>query len=170
MVIQRKQPYRFVRSKAILNSYLFDRDYQAEFKKPSEIAEDKKAERRAEMMKGRGPETLVGLTDIGVFEDAKAYYAKHGVKTFANLYYGDQVYDSEEENERKLMEMLVPFCGGARDRLIRVFKSSGQYHNNMPDNYYEKMASECLPKIPKSDTEMVSNNTANKRRKSNNTK
>ncbi|MBR1676885.1 MAG: hypothetical protein IJ706_06230 [Clostridia bacterium] len=71
---------------AIINSYLFDRDYQAEFKKPSEIAEEEKTKRRAEMMKGRGPETLVGLTDIGVFEDEKAYYAKHGVKTFANLY------------------------------------------------------------------------------------
>lgn len=101
------------------------------------------------------------MTDIGVFEEAKAHYAKRGVKTFENLYYGDQVYDSEEENERKLMEMLVPFCGGDRDCLIRVFKSSGQYRKDMPDGYYEKIAADCLPKAPQSDTKTPASNTKN---------
>lgn len=38
---------------AVIDSRLFDRDYQAEFKKPSEIAEEEKAERRAKEMEGR---------------------------------------------------------------------------------------------------------------------
>ena len=152
---------------AVIDSRLFDREYQIEIKKPSEIAEEEKAERRAKRMEGRGPETLVGLTDIGVFEEAKAHYAKGGVKTFENLYYGDQVFDGEEENERKLMEMLVPFCGGDRDRLIRVFKSSGQYRKDMPDGYYEKIAADCLPKAPQSDTKTPASNTKNPQMNSN---
>lgn len=118
-----------------------------EYAPPSVIYEKRKAERRAEVMKGRGPETLVGLTYIGVYEDAKEHYAKHGIKTFENLYYGDQVYDGEEENERKLMELLVSFCGGDRERLITVFKSSGQYSKDKPDDYYDKMADACLKDI-----------------------
>ena len=57
------------------------------------------------------------------------------------------MYDSEEENERKLMELLAPFCGGDRERLITVFKSSGQYNKDKPYDYYDKMADACLKDI-----------------------
>ena len=50
-------------------------------------------------MKGRGPETIVGLVNIGVFEDAKTQYTEQGIKMFENLYYGDQLYDSEEKKQ-----------------------------------------------------------------------
>ncbi|MBO6263532.1 MAG: nucleotidyl transferase AbiEii/AbiGii toxin family protein, partial [Clostridia bacterium] len=118
-----------------------------EYAPPSVIYERRKAERRAKIMEGRGPETLVGLVNISVFEDAKAHYIEHGIEIFENLYYGDQVYDSEEENERKLMELLAPFCGGDRERLITVFKSSGQYNKDKPYDYYDKMADACLKDI-----------------------
>ena len=118
-----------------------------EYAPPSVIYEKWKAERRAEVMKGRGPETLVGLINISVFEDAKEHYAKHGIKTFENLYYSDQVYDSEDKNEYRLFELLAPFCGGDKERLITVFKSSGQYNNDKPDDYYNKMADACLKDI-----------------------
>lgn len=145
---------------AVVDSRLFDRDYQTEFKKPSEIAEELKAKQ----MRGRGPETLIGLTDIGVLEDARDYFAKRGLKSFENLYYGDQVYESTEENERKLMELLALFCDGDRDRLVRVFKSSGQYRNDTPDDYYEKIAADCLAKKRK-DGPIRSNGTIKTSRK-----
>lgn len=85
-----------------------------------------------------------------------------------SLYCGDQVYDSEEENERKLMGLLAPFCGGNIERLITVFKSSGHYNKDKPDDYYDKIADACLKDIadmskkPKSDNATKRNFSFNK--------
>ncbi len=117
------------------------------YERPSIIYERYKAEQRARIMEGRGPETLVGLENIGVFEEAKEYYAKHGIKSFENLYYGEQLYDSKEKNERRLIKLLVPFSGWNKERLIYVFKSSGQYNKDNPDDYYDKMVDGCIKEM-----------------------
>lgn len=117
------------------------------YERPSIIYERYKAEQRARIMEGRGPETLVGLDNIGVFEEAKEYYSKHGIKSFENLYYGEQLYDSKEKNERKLIKLLVPFSGWNKERLIYVFKSSGQYNKDNPDDYYDKMVDGCIKEM-----------------------
>ena len=42
------------------------------------------------------------------------------------------------------MTRLAMFVGGDKERLLRVFKSSGQYREGKPNAFYEEMASKSL--------------------------
>lgn len=58
---------------AIIDRHLFDREYQIEYKKPSEIAEEEKTERRAKKMEGRGPETLIEFVSKEIVSNKKDF-------------------------------------------------------------------------------------------------
>ena len=65
---------------------------------------------------------------------------KQGAK-FSALFNGLDVLGSEEKNERSLMARLAVHTSD-RDKLMRVFKASGQYRDDKPNAYYERMATE----------------------------
>ena len=90
-------------------------------------------------------ESLTSLGDIEVFEKTKAACAKRA--SFERLYYGEQIFNDEEKNAFQLMQYLACFCEDDKEKLLRVFKSSGQYCKNKPIEYYEKLASDALEKI-----------------------
>lgn len=92
----------------------------------------------------RGPETLVGLRYISVFEEAREHYKSRPDSHFEDLYYGNRVLSSEEKDEEQLMLYLIPFCEGDKERLMRVFKSSWQYRDAKPTGYYDDMADRIL--------------------------
>ena len=128
----------------IVDSCLFELDYPGIYVFPSELVEYFDKKHRQYIMKGRGPESLTGLDDIEVFEKTKAAWAKSYL--FERLYYGEQVFN-EEENAFQLMHYFACFCENDASRLLRVFKSSGQYCKNKPIEYYEKMATAALKKV-----------------------
>ena len=129
----------------IVDSCLFELDYPGVYVPPDELLEYFKKKHREHIMKGRGPESLTGLGDIEVFEKTKAACAKRA--SFERLYYGEQIFNDEEKNAFQLMQYLACFCEDDKEKLLRVFKSSGQYCKNKPIEYYEKLASDALEKI-----------------------
>ena len=92
-------------------------------------------------MAERGIETLTLMTDRDIVEQANK--TKNGEK-FIQLYNGISVLGSEEKDERSLMTRLAMFCEDDQEQLLRVFKSSGQYHDEKPNSFYEKMAKESM--------------------------
>ena len=70
----------------------------------------------------------------------KASKTKQGAK-FSALFNGLDVLGSEEKNERSLMARLAVHTSD-KDKLMRVFKASGQYRDDKPNAYYERMATE----------------------------
>lgn len=114
-----------------------------EYVKPSIVAArqvrtetDKKAD-----MNGRGVESLSRMSDRDVVE--KASTTKNGEK-FVSLYNGERLLESEEKDERSLMARIAMFVGGDKAQLMRVFQSSGQYRDEKPNSFYEKMAEQSL--------------------------
>ena len=118
-----------------------------EYAPPSVIYEKWKAEQRAKKMEGRGFESLTRLSDMCLYDDTKKLFESRGNSKFEDLYYGDQVYKDEETNERQLMMYLAVLSNNDKEMLLRVFKSSGQYNKDKPDDYYDKMADACLKDI-----------------------
>lgn len=112
---------------------------------PSEAAEQAAAEAAvvgavvAVDMTERGIESLTRMDDRDVVD--KASKTKHGDK-FLALFNGEAVLDTEEKNERSLMARLAMFTGEDKEQLLRVFRASGQYHEDKPNSYYEKMAAD----------------------------
>lgn len=51
---------------------------------------------------------------------------------------------SEEKEERSLMARLAMFCNGDKEQLLRVFRSSGQFRDDKPNAFYERMAGESM--------------------------
>ena len=92
-------------------------------------------------MSERGIESLTKMTDRDVVE--RASKTKNGEK-FSQLYNGLSILGSVEKDERSLMTRLAMFCNGDQEQLLRIFKSSGQYHDEKPNAFYEKMAKESL--------------------------
>lgn len=88
-------------------------------------------------MADRGIESLTRMDDREVVEQASK--TKHGEK-FLSLFNGESVLDSEEKNERSLMARLAMFTGENTEQLLRIFRASGQYRDDKPNAYYEKMA------------------------------
>lgn len=128
----------------VIESYLFESDYPGLIR-PDKWIEYVTAKERKRNMRGRGPESLRGLNDIGVYEDAKKIFSKNN--NFEKLYYGEKVFKEEEKAEHQLMLYLAYCCEDDKDRLLRVFKSSAQYRKDKPKEHYENMATECLNKI-----------------------
>lgn len=89
-------------------------------------------------MTGKGIESLTRMEDRDLVE--RASKTKQGAK-FSALFNGVDVLGSEEKNERSLMARLAVYTSD-KDKLMRVFKASGQYRDDKPNAYYEKMATE----------------------------
>ena len=89
---------------------------------------------------GRGIEGLTRMEDRELVE--KASGGRHGPK-FSALFNGIAVLGSEEKNERSLMARLAVHTSD-KDKLLRVFRASGQYRDEKPNAYYSQMADEEL--------------------------
>ena len=92
-------------------------------------------------MTERGIESLTRMGDRDVVE--RASKTRDGAK-FTQLYRGISVLETEEKNERSLMSRLAMFCNGDKEQLLRVFKSSGQFRDEKPNSFYERMAEQSL--------------------------
>jgi len=92
-------------------------------------------------MSARGIDNLTVMSDRDVVE--RASKTKNGDK-FTKLYNGEAVLGNEEKDERSLMTRLAMFCGGDKDKLLRIFKSSGQFRDEKPNSFYELMAGDSL--------------------------
>ena len=90
-------------------------------------------------MTGRGIESLTRMDDREVYD--KASKTKHGDK-FLALFNGEKVLGTEEQNERSLMARLAMHTGENTEQLLRIFRASGQFREDKPNAYYEKMAKE----------------------------
>ena len=86
-------------------------------------------------------ESLTRMSDREVIERAKKATGK---ETFLRLYNGESVLGSETKDERSLMSRLALFCDGDKDKLLRIFKASGQYREEKPNGVYEQMAEDSL--------------------------
>lgn len=120
-----------------------EQEKSTEYIRPSElVAAEVAAKALPVSMDGRGLESLTRMSDRETLSRAETYYGKDG--KFSDLYHGKNVLKSEEESEYGLMVRLAMFCGGDQDRLLRVFRSSGQYREEKSNAYYEKMAENSL--------------------------
>lgn len=90
-------------------------------------------------MSGKGIESLTRMDDRDVVD--KASKTKHGDK-FLALFNGEKVLATEEQNERSLMARLAMHTGENAEQLLRIFRASGQFREDKPNAYYEKMANE----------------------------
>ena len=125
------------------NAGKVEQEKSTEYIRPSElVAAEVAAKALPVSMDGRGKESLTRMSDREALSRAETYYGKDG--KFSDLYHGKNVLKSEEESEYGLMVRLAMFCGGDKDRLIRVFRSSGQYRDAKPNSYYEKVAENSL--------------------------
>lgn len=113
------------------------------FVKPSEIAARAMPATASKPvnMSERGIESLTRMGDRDVVE--RASKTRDGAK-FTQLYRGISVLETEEKNERSLMSRLAMFCNGDKEQLLRVFKSSGQFRDEKPNSFYERMAEQSL--------------------------
>ena len=120
-----------------------EQEKSTEYVRPSElVAAEVAAKALPVSMDGKGMESLTRMSDRETLSRAETYYGKDG--KFSDLYHGKNVLKSEEESEYGLMVRLAMFCGGDKDQLLRVFRSSGQYRDEKPNAYYEKMAENSL--------------------------
>ena len=107
--------------------------------KPSEEAA--RAEKQGEVdMSGRGVESLTRMSDREVVERAEK--SKSGAK-FRTLFQGKSILGKEESDERSLMSLIAAFSKD-KEQVLRVFKASGQYHDDKPNAYYDKLAQEAM--------------------------
>lgn len=90
-------------------------------------------------MAGRGIESLTRMDDRDVVD--KASKTKSGEK-FLALFNGENVLGSEEKDERSIMARLAMYTGDNSEQLLRIFRASGQFKEDKPNAYYEKMAKE----------------------------
>ena len=70
----------------------------------------------------------------------RASKSKQGTK-FSALFNGLDVLGSEEKNERSLIAHLAVYTSD-KEKIMRVFKASGQYRDEKPNAHYEKMMAE----------------------------
>ena len=113
------------------------------FVRPSEFAapmSEEKPAAKAVDMTGRGVDSLTRMEDRELVERASA--TKQGAK-FSALFNGISVLGGEEKNERSLMARLAVHTT-YKEKLLRVFRASGQYRDEKPNAYYDKMADEEL--------------------------
>ena len=109
--------------------------------KPSEIVARAAIKSKPVDMTCRGIDSLTVMSDRDVVE--RASKTKNGEK-FTKLYNGESVLENEEKDERSLMSRLAMFCSGDKERLLRLFKSSGQFRDEKPDAVYERMAKDSI--------------------------
>lgn len=90
-------------------------------------------------MAGRGVESLIRMDDREIVE--RASKTKQGEK-FLALFNGEAIVGDEEKDERSLMARLAIHTGENTEQLLRIFRASGQFRDDKPISYYEKMARE----------------------------
>lgn len=113
------------------------------FLPPSQVAKTQPKERVVEKpvdMTGRGIDSLTRMEDRELVEQASK--TRQGAK-FSALFNGISVLGTEEKNERSLMARLAVHTSD-KQKLLRVFRASGQYRDEKPNAYYEKLADEEL--------------------------
>ena len=113
---------------------------------PSEIVARAMPQGKVTDMSDRGENVLRRMSDREVLERAKKL---NGAETFIRLYNGENVLGSEEKNERSLMSRIAMYCDGDKERLMRLFQSSGQYRDEKPNSYYGKIADDAILFISK---------------------
>lgn len=90
-------------------------------------------------MAGRGIDSLTRMDDREIVE--RAGKSKQGEK-FLTLFNGEALAKDEEKDERSLMARLAIYTGTDTEQLLRIFRASGQFREDKPNSYYEKMAKE----------------------------
>ena len=121
---------------------------------PSEaaaLATERAEERRENVMKSRGKESLTRMDDSEVVERAEK--SKGGAK-FVQLYNGISLTGNEDKDEYSLMARFAMFTDD-KAQLMRLFKSSAQFRDEKPNAHYEKLADESLSFIAKMKTDML---------------
>ena len=129
--------------------------------KPSEVAAKALPQTNDVDMSGRGVESLARMGDREVVERAKK--SRSGTK-FDQLFNGISLFGSEESNERSLMCQIAVFTKD-KEQLMRVFKASGQYRDEKPNAYYEKLAQESMQFVERAGENRRTTNAAGERRK-----
>ena len=104
-------------------------------------------------MTGRGIDSLTREADVEVV--GKLCMMKSGEK-FNQLYNGISILGNETMDERSLMTRLAILCGGDKEQLMRIFKSSGQYRDEKPNAFYDNLANECMEFVSQFTTGEVS--------------
>lgn len=89
-------------------------------------------------MTDRGIDSLTDMDDREVVE--RGGRTKYGEK-FMSLFNGERFSDSEEKDERSLMARIAMLSNGT-EQTMRIFRASGQYREEKPVSYYERMARE----------------------------
>ena len=123
-----------------------EQEKSTEYIRPSELVATEVAARALPVsMDGRGKASLTRMSDREILMRAEGYYAKDN--KFSDLYNGKNVMRNEERSESGLMLRLALFCENDEEQLLRLFKSSGQFREDKPIEYYTKMASESAANI-----------------------
>lgn len=133
------------KSKEQAESIKVEQEKSNEYIKPSEIAATTVATVAMALpvsMDGRGKESLTRMSDREVLQRAETFYSKDN--RFNDLYNGKTVVKTEQKSEYGLMVRLAAFCGSDKEQLMRIFKSSGQFRDEKPNSYYEKLASDAM--------------------------
>jgi antirestriction protein ArdC len=126
---------------------------------PSEVAVRSVHKSKTVDMDGRGIESLRRMADRDIVE--RASKTKSGDK-FQTLYQGGSLFENEEKNERSLMARIAMFCNGNKEQLLRIFKSSGQYHDDKPNAFYDVMATQSLQFVSKARSERTKKSHQNR--------
>ena len=129
------------------------------FLPPSHVAKTLSADKSVGKpvdMTGRGIDSLTRMDDREVVE--RASKTKQGEK-FKSLWNGEKVLGSEEKDERSLMARLAVHTSD-KEKLLRIFKASGQYRDEKPNAYYEKLAEEELRFVSGLKKQLAAQNTS----------
>lgn len=120
-----------------------EQEKSSEYIRPSELMTTEVAARALPVsMNGKGKASLTRMSDRETLERTEKHYGKND--KFSNLYNGKSVFGNEERDEYGLMVRLALFCGNDEEKLLRLFKSSGQFRDEKPNAYYMQMAQKGL--------------------------
>jgi antirestriction protein ArdC len=121
-----------------------DEDNNTEYILPSLAVSSSIEYSKAVDMSERGVDSLTRMVDREVVE--RAMRAKNADK-FIKLYNGESVFGNEERDECALMARIAVFCKDDENKIMRVFKSSGQYRDEKPNSYYMAMIKNSIKYI-----------------------
>jgi hypothetical protein len=110
-------------------------------------------------MDERGVESLTRMADRDLVE--RASKTKAGDK-FTTLYNGGSLFENEEQNERSMMTRIAMFCNGNKEQLLRIFKSSGQFHDEKPNAFYDVLATQSLQFVKQARSEQLKKSQQNR--------
>jgi hypothetical protein len=110
-------------------------------------------------MDERGVESLTRMADRDLVE--RASKTKAGDK-FTTLYNGGSLFENEEQNERSMMTRIAMFCNGNKEQLLRIFKSSGQFHDEKPNAFYDVLATQSLQFVKQARSEQFKKSQQNR--------